>query len=403
MRFVNKLFFVLVIFYMFFFLEDGTKTFAQHSETEKEYKYFSLFSEVVSLVKNNYVEAVDASSKFPGAFSAMLSSLDPYSAYLDASKTETYRDYEKGTACGCGIYGAKVFNYFHITDVTPGSPAEKAGIKPDDTIKAANGESFYASSFWEMYLALMTAEPRTIEVVLFESNRRDTKKIELDTRADESRTTIKPFQKQKDILLVNLTRFDTAAADLLNNRLTHYRNMRGEKPLKLIIDLRKYSGGDFNAFRDIVNLFFKKPILLTLKLKDREEDFLLGAEDTFPYKAAVILNRSTRMYAELLAALFRNSGAPGQRPASLVGTKTQGFVAKLKQIQMEDGSSILLTEGFFLLDGKPTASDGVNPDILIKDDEAGKIMDECISLLTSKTETPEIEIGKNDKKKTKTQ
>ncbi len=398
MRSLNKLAFLPVLLYMFLFLEGDTKTPTQYSETEKEYKYLSLFSEVVSLVKTNYVEAVDAASKFPGAFSAMLGSLDPFSAYLDATKTETYRHYKKGTPHGCGIYGAKVFNYFYITDVTPGSPAEKAGIKPGDTIKAANGESFYAASFWEMYLSLMTTKPKTIEVVLFEKNRRDTKKIKLDTRAIEPKTTIRPLPKQKDILLVNLTRFDADAADRLEKRLTHLRNIRGEKPLKLIVDLRKYSGGDFNAFREIVNLFFKKPLLLTLKLKNKEEDFLLGAEKTIKYKAAVILNRSTRMYAELMAALFRNSGAPAQRPAMLVGTKTQGFVAKLKPIPMEDGSSILLTEGFFLLDGKSTASNGVNPDIIIKDDEAGKIMDQCISILSPKTET-----GKNDKKKTKTQ
>lgn len=398
MRIFNKLFFFLVLLYLFFFLEGSTKTLAQHSETEKEYKYLALFSEVVSLVKTNYVETVDAASKFPGSFSAMLSSLDPFSAYLDASKTETYRHYRQGTSYGCGIYGAKVFNYFYITDVGAGSPAEESGIKPGDTIKAANGESFYAASFWEMYLALMTAEPRTIEIVLFEENKRDTKNIKLETRAVKSRTTIQPLKKQKDILLVHLTRFDAAAAALLKNRLAHYSNMKREKPLKLIIDLRKYSGGDFNAFREIVNLFFKKPILLTIKLKDKEEDFLLGVEETVKYKAVVILNRSTRMYAELLAALFRNSGAPAQRPATLVGTKTQGFVSKLKPLQMEDGSSILLTEGLFLLDGESAASNGVSPDIIFKDDGAVKIMDECVSILISKTET-----GKNDKKKKKTQ
>lgn len=398
MRIFNKFVFLPVLLYMFLFLDGDTKTLAQHSETEKEYKYLSLFSEVVSLVKTNYVEAVDAASKFPGAFSAMLGSLDPFSAYLDASKAQTYRNYQRGTSCGCGIHGAKVFNYFYITDVDAGSSAEKAGIKPGDTIKAANGESFYAASFWEMYLALMSSEPRTIEVVLFEKNRRDTKKIKLDTRPGESPTTIKPLQKQKDILLVNLIRFDAAAAELLKKRLTRYRSMSRGQPLKLIVDLRKYNGGNFNAFREIVNLFFKKPILLTLKLKDKEEDFLLGATETMKYKAAVILNRSTRMYGELLAALFRNAGAPAQRPAVLVGTKTQGFVAKLKSIPMEDNSSILLTEGLFLLDGKSTASNGVSPDIILKDENAGEIMDQCISILTSKTEA-----GKNDKKKTKTQ
>lgn len=392
---------------MCFFVDGGTKVVNPHTETEKEYKYLSLFSEVVSIVKTNYVESIDAPDKFPGAFSSMLGSLDPFSSYLDTPKTKTYRAYLDGKFNGCGISGAKVLNYFLITDVTPGSPADKAGIKPGDSIKSVNGEGFYGASFWEMYLPLLSPEPRPVEIVLFENNRRDTKKITLQTEPVESRTTVRPFQKQKDILLVNLTRFDAEAVTLLKERIVRHRAANPGKSLKLVIDLRKYTCGDFNAFKEIVHLFFKKPLLVTIKYKDREEDFLLGAEETVKYNAVVILNRSTRMYAELLASLFRNSGAPAQRPATLVGTTSQGFVSKLKQIDLEDGSSILLTEGVFLLDGKPTASIGINPDIVIKDDEAGDILDQCISILNSNPDasrkriTSLLDTGKNDKKKTK--
>jgi carboxyl-terminal processing protease len=407
MKHLKKIFFLLVILYMCFFVDGGTKVVNPHTETEREYKYLSLFSEVVSIVKTNYVEAIDASDKFPGAFSSMLGSLDPFSSYLDASKTRTYRAYLDGKFDGCGIYGAKVLNYFLITDVTPGSTADRAGIKPGNTIKSVNGEGFYSVSFWEMYLSLLSPEPRPVEIVLFENNRRDTKRITLQTEPIESRTTIRPLPNQKDIFRVNLTRFDDEAVTLLRDRITRHREAHPGKTLKLIIDLRRYTCGDFNAFKEIVNLLFKKPLLVTIKFKDREEDFLLGAEETVNYNAVVIINRSTRMYAELLASLFRNSGAPAQRPAALVGTTTQGFVSKLKHIQMEDGSSILLTEGLFLLDGKSAALVGINPDIVIKDDEAGDILDQCISILNSNPDasrkrfTSVLETGKNDKKKTK--
>ena len=301
---------MLVILYMCFSVDGGTKASNPHIETEKEYKYLALFSEVVSIVKTNYVEAIDASEKFPGAFSSMLGSLDPFSSYLDVSKTNTYHAYLDGKFNGCGIYGAKVLNYFLITDVTPGSPADKAGIKPGNTIKSVNSEGFYAVSFWEMYLSMLSPEPRPIEIVLFESNRRDTKKINLHTEPFESLTTITPLPNHKDIFLVNLTRFDKEAANLLKDRITRHRAEHPGKTLKLIIDLRRYTCGDFNAFKEIVNLLFKRPILVTIKFKDREEDFLLGAEETVNYKAVVIINRSTRMYAELLASLFKNSGAP---------------------------------------------------------------------------------------------
>jgi carboxyl-terminal processing protease len=391
---LNKTLFSVVIIVVFFFLLGGKKIIKSQSETEKEYQYLSLFSEVVTKVKTQYVEAVDTEDKFPGAFSAMLSSLDPFSSYLDAEKTEIYRSYQQGQFYGCGIYGAKRMNYFYVTNVTAGSPAEKVGLKVGDIIKSVNGKSIYAHSFWEMYLSLLSTKPQNLEVILLQTKERDTIKIKMQTELIIPRTIIKPIQK--NILLVKLSRFDPAAALLLNDRLiTHH------KPLKLIIDLRRYTGGDFESFKKIVNLFFKGPILLTLKLKDKEEDFLLGSKEALEYQAVVIINRSTRMYGELLAALFRQAGAVAQRPASLVGTSTRGFISKLKAIQMEDGSSILLTEGLFLLDGKPTASKGVKPDIIIKDEASREIIKKSISILNSRIPNHSI-IEKNDKKKTKT-
>ena len=394
---LNRTFFGVVIIFIIFLLLGGKRIFNPHSEIEKEYRYLTLFSEVVSLVKTSYVEAVDTQEKFPGAFSAMLGSLDPFSSYLDAEKTETYHSYQQGEFYGCGIYGAKRMNYFYITDVDAGSSAEKAGLKVGDIIKAVNGKSIYSQSFWEMYLALLSSKPRNIEVGLLKTKNRDAKKINLPMEVIKPRTIVKPLQK--NILLVKLPRFDTAAALLLKNRLT-----TRYKPLKLIIDLRKYSGGDFESFKKIINLFFKGPVLLTLKLKDKEEDFLLGSKEALDYKAVVIINKSTRMYGELLASLFRQSGAVAQRPASLVGTSTQGFISKLKTIPLEDGSSILLTEGLFWLNGSPTASKGVEPDILIKDKVSGDIIKKSIPILKTKVKGSSSSIiKKNDRKKTKTQ
>jgi carboxyl-terminal processing protease len=381
---------VFVIF-VFFFLWGGRKIFLPHKELKKEYQYIKLFSEVVFLVKNNYVEAVNAVDKFPGAFSGMLSALDPFSAYLDPQKTEIYQSLQAGKYYGSGINGAKRMGYFYISDVEPGSPADEAGLKPGDMIKAVNGESIYSHAFWEMRLSLLSTEPRDITVTLLKTRTRDAGSVKFRTKPTALRTTVETVEK--NILLVKLTRFDPPAAALLKKHLK-----AGKKPLKLIIDLRKYAGGDFDSFKKIVPLFFKKPLLLTLKLKDKDEDFLLGSETLPQYKAAVIINRSTQMYGELLAAFFKQSGAPSQRPVTLVGTRTQGFISKLRSIPMEDGSSILVTEGLFHLGGNPTASKPTGPDIVVKDKESGEIIKKCISILNSPVHGNSF-VEKNGKKK----
>jgi carboxyl-terminal processing protease len=388
----NKILFLVgVLLFTFFLLLADKIIFQSQPETEmgKEYRYLSLFSEVVSQVKTNYVEEVNPAEKFPGAFSGMLSSLDHFSAYLDAVKTQTYAAFHSGRFYGCGLYGAKVLSYFFITDVTPGSPADRAGLKHGDIIKAVNGVSLYSRSFWEMYLSLLSSAPQNIQLTLFKKDSRDTQKFQLQTRLIELRTAVTHLPK--DILLVKLPRFDADAAALLKEQLAAYNTSPGRKniPLKLIIDLRTYCGGDLESFKQIANLFFKDKIALTLKLKDKVKDiFPETKEKNGPtYKAVIIINRSTRMYGELLAAIFKNpgKGITSRYPVTLVGTRTQGFISELKFIPLQDGSSILLTEGLFLLNGKSTASKGIEPDIEIKDKNSEQIMDKCISILAGGT------------------
>lgn len=386
----NRILFLMgILLFAFFLLLADKIIFKSDSQIEKEYRYLSIFSEVVAQVKTNYVEEIDPTEKFPGAFSAMLSSLDPFSSYLDAAKTNTYRAYQSGRYCDCGIYGSKIKNYFYITDVIPHSPADLAGLKHGDIIKAVNDISLFSHSFWEMYLSLLSPEPQNIQLTLFKKNSRDTQKFELKTCVMDRGTTITAIQK--NILLIKLSHFDAAAAALLKKQLSSqdYKN----KPLKLIIDLRTYCGGDMESFIQIANLFIKNKISLTLQLKKGKKDIFVGkgVKNIPEYKAVVIINSSTRLYGELLAAIFKSlqKETTNQSTVTLIGTATQGFIAHLIHVPLDDESSILLTYGLFQLNGKSTASIGVMPDIVINEkntDDYTRIMDKCISIFDQNTD-----------------
>lgn len=378
MKKLNRIVFFIAVLSIFFFVFGGKKIFRSFSEEKKEYQYFALFSEVAALVEAEYVEKVEPGAKFPGAYSAMLAALDRFSAYLDARKTDVYHLYRQGKACNCGIYGTKLFNYFYITGVEKNSTAESAGFKPGDIIKAINGKSIYALSFWEMYLSLLTDKPGKLEIILLKDRSEKPAKIDLQTQPAGKEPIVEKLKN--DILLVKLSRVDGETAAALEKQLSKEEN------LKLIIDLRKYNGGDLDSFTRMTRLFFNKTIPLTLKLKNKKEEFLLGSnsDEAFTYHAVVIADKSTIMYGELLAYLFKTLRPPGDEhpaAATLIGSKTKGFISKLKHIPLEDGSSILLTEGVFLLNGKDPAKTGIEPDIEIKKENSAKIIDRGISIL----------------------
>ncbi|MCP5047940.1 MAG: PDZ domain-containing protein [bacterium] len=383
MKRLDRVLFFIILLFLLFLMVGGKKVFRSYPETKSEYQYISLFSEVVSMVRTDYVESVEPATKFPGAYSAMLRTLDRQSAYLDAGKTGLYSLYLQGKTCGSGIYGTETGGYFMVTDVAKDSPAEKAGIAPGDMIKAVNGTSIFRLSYWEMYFSLVTKNPGKLELVLLKKGDTEPVIVKLNTLppardADAQDAGLVSGKVGTDVLLVELPRIDTASASALEQLLQKESSATNE-PLKLIIDLRRYNGGDLEGFTRMAGLFSKEEMSLELKSKHKTEPLTLGAnqnrEQPLDYRAAIILNPSTRMYGEMLAAVFRKNAM------KIVGTATQGFVSKLKHIPLTDGSSILLTESLFLLEGKNLAGAGIKPDIKIKGADTEKITARCISLL----------------------
>jgi carboxyl-terminal processing protease len=366
-----------MVLLVFLFVFGGTKIFRSFSETKDEYRYLTLFSEVVSLVKTDYVEKVQPEEKFPGAFSGMLGILDQCSSYLDARQGEIYELFLQGKAYGCGIYGTRASNYFLITDVDKDSPAGLKGVEPGSIIKAVNGTSVYGQTFWQMYLSLFSGKPGTIELILLKESTEGPLKVQLETRpqVNDPRSAVKKIQG--GVLLVQLPRIDSGYTSAIKQFLQK-ENDNG-KPVKLIIDLRRYSGGDLDSFIQLTGLFFNKSAVpgLVLKSKSGEKNLPLGSNHPLDYKAAVLINESTIMYGELLANLFKMSPAN----ATLLGSKTEGFISKLKHIPLTDGTSVVLTGELFFLEGKNLAVTGVKPDISLKDKDFAGIIKRGISIL----------------------
>lgn len=376
MKKLNRIAFLTVIVLVLLFIFGGKKIFQSLPEAKIEFDYLSLISEVVSLVKTDYVEEIQPEEKFLGAFSRMLGSLDQSSTYLDAQKTKIYQLYLQGKTYNCGIYGAKRADYFYISDIVPDSPAEIQGLKPGDTIKAINGKSIFGQSFWEIYLSLQTIKPDKIEVVLLQNEDSSSKPNKIKLETTTINTSLKVKEIKDSILLVELPRIDAKNTAQLKQKLEN--EFSHNKPLKLVIDLRKHSGGDLNSFIELTRLFFPSPIPLTIKTKHNKEKLLLGSTQSITYHAVVIINKSTRMYGELLAALFIEHG---KENVTLMGTKTRGLISKIKQFPLRDGSSILLTEGIFLLNGKNLANTGVTPDVKVKEKDAAKVIDRAVAVL----------------------
>ena len=96
---------------------------------------------VFSMVKSNYVEPVDDKKLITDAITGMVSSLDPHSQYLDKKALKEFNEGTTGKFVGVGIEIAQEDGLIKVVSPIEGSPAFRAGIKPNDLIVIP--ESFF--------------------------------------------------------------------------------------------------------------------------------------------------------------------------------------------------------------------------------------------------------------------
>jgi carboxyl-terminal processing protease len=120
---------------------------------EGTYTYLKLFNEVLSLVRNAYVDEVSTAPLMRGAYDGMLAELDPFSEYLTREDHEAWLAYRaKGgpNAPGpdAGLRVARKEGILQVVSVKPGSAAAAKGITPGDRIrKIGEGSSLDMSVF----------------------------------------------------------------------------------------------------------------------------------------------------------------------------------------------------------------------------------------------------------------
>ena len=98
-----------------------------------------LLAEVLERVKHDYVNPVDDHQLLQSAIRGMVSSLDPYSAFLDGDEYDEVKISSSGEYSGVGIEVSMEDDEVVVVSPLEGSPAALAGIRPGDIIAAIDG------------------------------------------------------------------------------------------------------------------------------------------------------------------------------------------------------------------------------------------------------------------------
>ncbi len=316
------------------------------------------------IIKNNALKDVDQQQLVEGAIQGMLDTLeDPYSVYMDKKTMEQFNQTIESSFQGIGAEVSMVNDTVTVVAPIKGSPAEEAGLKPNDQILKVDGESLKGLDLYEAVLKIRgekgsevtlkvdrpgVSEPLTVDIV------RD--KIPLETVYTDTKTV-----EGKKAGIIEITSFSEKTAEDFKKALTKLENDGIEG---LVIDVRGNPGGLFTDVQEILKQFIPKdhPIVQVKNSKGEVSKYYSDIESKKDYPITVVMDEGSASASEILAAAMHEAGG-----YELVGTKTFGKGTVQQTVPMGDGSTIKLTLFKWLTpEGNWIHEKGIKPTVKVK-------------------------------------
>ncbi len=245
----------------------------------------------------------------------------------------------------------------HITNIVPGSPAEKAGLKVGQIITEIDGKSTIGMTIPQAVSKIKGPTGSSVNLKLLFSD--GTSKQMNIVRGTVKVLNVENRIVEPNIGLLKISSFINDTAAKAKEALLNFqqKNIKG-----LIVDLRYNPGGDTKELRKIGGMIVgpNEVICRFQKIGQNElEPTKSEGEKIAQWPIIVITNSATASSGELLASALKLKGG-----AKIIGQKTRGEITVYKFKKNNDGSSRKIRTGaYFTADGQPIQGKGVSPDI----------------------------------------
>jgi carboxyl-terminal processing protease len=352
-----------------------------------------------NLVEHSYVEPVEPEKIKRGLLAGLASGLDPHSTYLPP---EEFSDMMKDMAGNYGGIGAVPRkrreggeDRIIITDLMPGGPGDKAGMKVKDEIIAVEGESIVGKSLSDVVSKIRGPMGSAVRLGL----RREGKSIEVSVIRDEItvpsvQSALVDSPEGGKVLVLRLRRFgEPSVREMAQSIIEAFHG--SERPVALVIDLRDNPGGILRTAVGVAAFFLPPDAVVTesrgrdpnerLTYRARRQDWIeRTATNPVDWVAevrrqvpeiadlplALLVNRGSASASEVVAAALKDQGR-----ALIVGSRTfgKGSVQTLFHLGEDgrEGAIKLTTSRYYSPKGTPIQAVGVEPDIKVADRRNG--------------------------------
>ncbi|RYG74404.1 PDZ domain-containing protein [Lentibacillus lipolyticus] len=292
-----------------------------------------------NLIKENYLEDVQDKQLIEGAIQGMIASLeDPYSSYLDAEMMKNFNNTIESSFEGIGAEVSKVDGKVTIVSPIKDSPAEKAGLRPNDQILRVGGESVAGLNLQEAVQKIRGKKGTEVVLKIQRDGVSEPFEVTLvrdDIPVETVYSEVKTIDGKKTGV-IEITSFAENTAEHFSKQLKKLEDKGIEG---LVIDVRGNPGGVLIAVEKILKNFIPDDIPY-VQIEDQNGQIsksYSNLDEKKPYPISVLINEGSASASEILAVAMKEVGY------DVVGTKSFGKGTVQQALPLGDESRIKLT------------------------------------------------------------
>lgn len=325
---------------------------------------FESLNEVYSILMTEYLEEVEPETLIQGALSGMAESVgDPYTTYLDEVESTSINEDIEGSFEGIGAEVMKEGEYVRIISPISGSPAEEAGLLPNDLIDQVDGESVADLSINEAVALIRGPKGTEVELAIVRGNSTFTVNLSRDSIPVES-VVYELDEENKTIGYVHITNFNRPTYQELVDAI---KALEKEGAEEFIFDVRGNPGGLLDSALQLSNVFVDNGEPLMQSQGRGETPYIYNASDDlgefkFDKQSVLLINGGSASASEILAgAMSQSADVP------LIGTTTFGKGTIQNVLDISGDGEIKFTAGKWLTaNGTWINEEGITPDIEVE-------------------------------------
>lgn len=352
--------------------EDPTENIAEETpgteqgpqELPEDTSEMNPLEKMFAILKTSYFEEIDTQTLVEGALAGMANSVDdPYTEYLNETEAMSLDEDISGSFQGIGAEVMKDGEYVRIISPIANSPAETAGLQPNDLIMTVDGESLVDLTINEAVALIRGPEGSDVELLI---QRGDAQFDIVLTRATIPIETVfyEIDENNPDVGYVNIVNFNLPTYE---ETVTAIQALQDEGISKIIFDVRGNPGGLLTTAQQISNIFVPngEPLLMTQSGQSEEQTTYEASDDYGDFKyegeAILLVDEGSASASEILAGAMRSVGIP------IYGMTTFGKGTVQSIVELSATDELKFTSGRWLTaEGEWINEVGIEPDVTVE-------------------------------------